>query len=248
MGALKKLTWLFFGLCLWLGQPLLAQAPQEKLHVLVVTGGHDFDRDAFFAMFRSFRNVSFQELKHPVAFDYLTTQNAAPFQVIVFYDMHHKIAEEERKNLLGLLKQGKGMVFLHHALVSYEEWPEHANIVGGHYYQKPHVKEGRELPASSYSHDEPIEVRVEDKNHPVTKNVGNFSIFDETYGDFWVSDKVHPLLSTDHPKSTKIIGWANRYLNSRIVYLQPGHGPQIFGEEPYRKLVLQAMQWVSEKP
>jgi uncharacterized protein len=250
MGALKRTILLLGSLFLLLLQPLVGQAQKEKgkLHVLVVTGGHDFDRDAFIGMFRSFGNVTFEEVKHPAAFDYLTTQKAAPFQAIVFYDMQHKITEEQRKNMLGLLKQGKGMVFLHHSLVSYEEWPEQEKIVGGHYYQKPYVKEGRERPASTYAHDEQIEVRVEDKSHPVTKGVSDFSILDETYGDFWVSDQVHPLLSTTHPKSTRTIGWTNRYLNSRIVFLQPGHGPQIFGQESYRKLVQQAIQWVAEKP
>jgi uncharacterized protein len=75
----------------------------------------------------------------------------------------------------------------------------------------------------------------------------DFKIIDETYDNVYIRENVTPLLTTDHPKSNKIIGWINNYNNTKIVYLQPGHGPQVFENNDYRKLIEQSIHWLAEK-
>ena len=147
-----------------------------------------------------------------------------------------------------MLEKGKGCLFLHHAIVSYQDWDEYEKILGGRFLSEAVMKDGREIyPASGWEHDQDIDVKVEDKKHSVTKGIKNFTIHDETYSFCRISDSVHILLSTDNPFSNKYLAWTNHYGNSRIVYIQLGHDSPAFENPDYKKLVKNAIYWVSEK-
>lgn len=212
---------------------------KKSLKVLIITGGHGFEREAFFEMFKSYENITYQEVKHPMANQYLSEQLARYFDVLVFYDMYNKISEEEKSNFLKLCRNGKAMVFLHHSLVSYQHWPEFQQIIGGKYHQKA----SDEHAASTYKHDVNIQVKVAQPNHPILKGINDFEIFDEVYGNFSVNQEVIPLLTTDHPESSKNIAWINEYEHSKIVYIQLGHDHHAYENTTYRKLLQQAIWW-----
>jgi len=217
----------------------------RKLSVLIVTGGHEFEHEAFFAMFDSFDQIEYREVVHPQADEIYTDGTAAKYDVLVFYDMYQEITAEQKTAFLGLLKQGKGLVVLHHALASYQAWPEYEKIVGGKYFLKPHTENGRKIPGSTYKHGQNIPVHIVNPQHPVTKGLHDFRIHDEVYGGFSVSANVEPLLTTDHPLSGKTIAWAHRYENSRVVTIQLGHDHSAYENINYRKLVRRAILWVA---
>jgi uncharacterized protein len=165
--------------------------------------------------------------------------------VLVFYDMWREISEPEKQAYLNLTKQGKPFLFLHHSLVSYQNWAEFEKILGGKYVDRsPDIPKEEH---STYKHDVWIDVEVADKQHPVTKGMEDFRIFDEVYGNYRVSPNVRPLLKTSHPESTPVIGWENRYNASTIVYLQPGHDFNAYETDEYRKLILQAIHYLARK-
>ena len=58
------------------------------------------------------------------------------------------------------------------------------------------------------------------------KGLTDFEIFDETYKGYYVEDGVTPLLTTDEPSSTPVIGWTKKYGKARVVTLQSGHDVQ----------------------
>ncbi|CAN5475904.1 hypothetical protein BH23BAC1_BH23BAC1_34990 [soil metagenome] len=219
---------------------------KENINILIITGGHDFDRESFFGMFDKFENLNYQEVEHPEALNYLNLEKSSTYDVLVFYDMPSEISDKHKTDFLELARNGKNMLFLHHSIVSYDGWEEYENLVGGHYYNRPYQKGNTELPSSEYSHDENIKVYIENKEHPITKGISDFDIFDETYNNVYINKNIEPLIATDHPQSNKIIGWINRYKNSKIVYLQPGHGPQIFENKNYQTLVEQSIRWLTE--
>jgi type 1 glutamine amidotransferase len=218
------------------------QVSAKKLHVLVVTGGHDFDRKSFFEMFDSFQEISYTELKQPEANSQLGTIDPKTFDAVVFYDMPKTITEKEKANYYNLLKLGKGLVFIHHSLCSYQQWNEYKVMVGGKYHEE------KNSPASStYEHDVNFTVKVISPKNPVTRGINDFEIHDEVYGNTEVLPGVTPLLSADHPQSSKTIGWTHKIENSRIVYIQPGHDKNAYSNPDYRKLVRQAIAYVAKK-
>jgi type 1 glutamine amidotransferase len=219
----------------------------EEARVLIVTGGHEFDEAAFFGMFRRMEGIAYS----PVAFgqgaeEKLNPESARDFDAIVFYDMHQN-KEPHWKGMVQLLAQGKGIVFLHHSLWSYDgSWDEYRRIVGGRASSKEKVAPGSS-PTSTYNHDQHIRVHVIDRSGPVTKDLRDFDITDETYNRYWVDPKVHVLLTTDNPTSEHVIAWSHKYKKSRIVYIELGHGPTAYENPNYSTLVRQAILWVAGK-
>lgn len=219
-------------------------ASASKLKILIVTGGHDFDRVSFFEMFDSYTNLSYTELVHPEARVQLGTIKLALFDAVVFYDMPKTITDEEKNSYYRLLKAGKGLLFLHHSICAYQDWPEYESIVGGKYFEK---KKDDKIGASSYTHDVDFNVQMVHTSHPVIKGMKDFVLHDEVYGNMEVLPEICPLLSTDHPKSNMLIGWTLKKENSNIVFIQPGHDKNCFNNPNYRRLIIQAINYITSK-
>ncbi|MBT3386055.1 MAG: ThuA domain-containing protein [Prolixibacteraceae bacterium] len=214
----------------------------QPVKIMLVTGGHAFDTIQFFQMFDALDGIEYEHFVQPNANAAIVNGVAQKFDVLVFYDMWKTISENEKSAYLKLTKQGKPFLFLHHTLVSYQDWGEFEKLLGGKYIQK-----SKEIPVeqqSTYVHDVWVEIEVIN-DHPVTKGFDNFKIFDEVYGNFIVSDKVTPLLKTNHPQSSEIIAWENSFNSSKIVYLQPGHDFRSFESEDFRKLILQSIKYLA---
>ena len=48
-----------------------------------------------------------------------------------------------------------------------------------------------------------------------------------------------------HPPTSNLIAWAKNYRNSPIVYIEPGDVPTSYNNPNYRKLVGNAVSWVT---
>ena len=191
-------------------------------------------------MFDSFTDINYDTIVQPAGNEMIQKSMISKYELIVFYDMYQEITDSQKSAYMKLLKQGKGMVFLHHSLVSYQDWPEFRKIIGGKYV----LTSTENQSISTYKHDIDIEVEIVDQSHPITHGMKNFLIHDEVYGNYIVNENVSPILKTKHPESSKIIGWINQYENSRIVYLQSGHDHYAFENENFRTLVHNAIKWV----
>jgi GH35 family endo-1,4-beta-xylanase/type 1 glutamine amidotransferase len=227
-----------------------ARAEEPAIRVLVVTGGHDFD-PRFYHLFEDHEDIAYRRVAHPNAFPEFAPGRADTYDVVVLYDMYHgtPIAEQAREHFLSLLKSGKGLVVLHHALASYPSWPEYRKIIGGKYLLAAEkTASGETVPGSTYRHDVRFRVRIADPSHPITAGLKDFYVFDETYNRFAVEPGVQELLRADHPTSGPVIGWAKQYLKARVVYLQPGHGAETYRHPSYRRLVARSIRWVAGRP
>ena len=213
--------------------------------ILVITGGHEFE-PSFFKIFDSFVDVKYDTMSQPRFNQMISSELTNHYSALVFYDMWQEINAEQKEAYLELLDKGQGMVFLHHALVSYQHWDEFIEIVGGKYvetefYDDPNMK------GSTYKEDITLDIKVVDKKHPVTKDITDFSIYDEGYQFIQMTPGIHPLLSTSHPDCTPTVAWTNSYGNSKIVYILLGHGRQAHEDVNYRKLIRNAISWVGEE-
>jgi len=224
-----------------------ADLPLAKTRVLIVTGGHDFEKDPFFQVFKDNTNLTFRAVEHTNAHALLTPAAAVSYDVIVLYDMWQPITAEARSNFIAVLQAGKGLVATHHCLAGYQDWDEYRRIIGGRYYLKDTVVDGRPWKGSTYAHDQKLKVKIADPKHPVTRGVGDFEITDETYGGFEVLADSKPLLTTDHPSNTATLAWWRNYGPARVVYLQLGHDHQAFENPNYRRLLANAIRWAGGK-
>jgi type 1 glutamine amidotransferase len=218
----------------------------EKVHVLLVTGGHEYDREGFERLLGTLP-VTYEHVEHPHAHAELKAETVAKYDVVLLYDMPAEIPEEARKDFIAMLDRGTGLVVLHHAFCSYDSWPEYTNIVGGRYHHYEWTKNGETCPPSRFTHDVTFRVEVADNDHPVARGVSGFMITDETYSGTEILPTVHPLLSTDEPTSNSLIGWTNTYRNARVVTLTPGHDRNTWEHPAFQKILSQAILWAAGK-
>jgi uncharacterized protein len=249
MKRVQQLCAFLLLLCLnaGLGQARASEAPAElaKIRVLLVHGGHDFQTNQFMQLFKDNPEITFRAVEHPRAHEWLKQEPARQYDVLVCYDMWQDISDEAKANLISRLKDGKGLVSLHHNLGGYQQWDEYVKIIGGKYQMKKWIDNGVEKPGSTYKHDVTFRVRVADPDHPVTKGVKDFTILDETYGGFQVLPGNHVLLTTEEPTSGPVVAWAKTYEAARVVCIQLGHDQHAYKHPEFRKLVGQAIRWVA---
>ena len=120
-----------------------------------------------------------------------------------------------------------------------------SKIIGGRYAENKRKELWPKSELSTYKHDVWVDVQVVESKHPVTAGIKDFRIFDEVYGNYKVGRKVRPLLKTTHPESTPVIAWENKYNNSTIIYLQPGHDANAFKSAELRQLISQAIKYLT---
>jgi uncharacterized protein len=219
----------------------------EKIRLLLVAGGHDYQTNQFHQFFQNNPEVTFEAFTHPKAQPQLRPEAAARYDVLVLYDLWQNISEEGKADLRAFLKAGKGLVVLHHAVANYQKWPEYEQIIGGKYYLEKTTVNGVTKAQSTYKHDVDFTVHIADPDHPVTRGLKDFQIHDETYGLFDMGPESHLLLTTTEPTSARQIGWAKTYGPARVVFIQLGHDSQAWRNPNYAQLVSQAIRWVAKK-
>lgn len=169
-----------------------------------------------------------------------------------------------------LLAAGKPMLFLHHAIAGWPLWDEYAEAIGARFFYQPGSYKGRAHPDSGYLF--PVTYRAEPVlEHPVTAGLDEgFDLTDELYL-FEMLEPVLPLLrarfdfSADRfhsaknalearmwtsdgwapPGGTDLIGWAKISGNSPVVALQCGNDGATFANPQFRRLLRNALDWLS---
>ena len=226
----------------------LTSAAEKKTKVLIITGGHGFEKEPFFKIFADDPEITFTAAEHSKAnASAYERDDLLSYDVVVLYDMPKEITESQKAKFLSLFEKGIGVVVLHHALVSYPNWPEYEKIIGGRYPEPVPSQPGTVTEEAGYQHDVEIPVVIVATNHPITAGLRNFTIKDEIYWGFRVRPDVMPLITTTHPRSGKPLGWTRTEHKSRVVFLQLGHGPSAFNDENYRKLLAQSIRWVATR-
>ena len=218
---------------------------KKTAHVLFITGGHGFNKEQFEVLLSKLP-VTYDHVEHPNAHKMLKGDIISKYDAVLLYDMPQEIPEEARADFITMLEKGKGLVVLHHAFCSYDNWPEYVKIAGGRYHHFPWKKDGVEQKPSTYKYDVELDIKVEDPGHPITKGINDFSIIDEAYGNTEILPTVHPLLSTNSPLNGPLVCWTNSYGKSRVVTLTLGHGNNTWENPTFIEILSRSILWVSQ--
>jgi uncharacterized protein len=217
-----------------------------KIKLLIVTGGHGFQREPFIEIFRQLPEVTFKEAQQGETATAYAREDLQDFDVVLLFDMKQEITDQQKAAFLALAEHGTGLVVLHHALVSYQDWPEYEKVVGGR-YPEDQGHRGEVTKELGYRHNVDIPVRVIAREHPVTAGLSDFLIHDEIYWGFRVAHDVIPLLVTTHPDSGNPLAWAHEVSKARVVTIQLGDSPSAYTHPSFRRLIRQSIEWVARR-
>jgi type 1 glutamine amidotransferase len=223
----------------------IAIKPLDPIKTVVVTGGHDFEHDPFFKLFQGYSDIQYVEAAqkdHSELFEDISNWN---YDVIVLYNMSQNISPKRQNNFKTLLQQGVGLVALHHAEGAFNTWEDYRQIIGARYPLKPQQIDGKQFATGTYDHDMDMNVKIADREHPITRGLSAFTIHDETYKGNWFAADNHVLLTTDHAKSDTTICWTRPSGDNRVVYLQLGHDSKAYVSPNYRELVVRSIRWAA---
>ena len=191
----------------------MTQKPTDVLDVLVVTGGHPFEEEPFFAVFDALPGVRWEPASAP----------ATGHDVVVFYDMPGlrftqgeppveltEPTQAQRETIERLCAAGTGLVFLHHAVGGWPAWPAYAELIGGRFHYQPAELAGEIYPDSGYRFDVTHTVEVLAPDHPVCAGLGpSFTITDELYCFPVLTDRIVPLMRTTFDTADPANFWSS---------------------------------------
>lgn len=175
--------------------------------------------------------------------------------------------------LLDLLDAGQGLVVTHHALASWPGWDSWASAIGGRFLYAPGPLRGTAMPSSGTRFAR-YHARVVTRDHPVCAGLPSDGLVldDELYLCPVFESEVVPLVRADvdldparyirtyehvvhgeaaapdctgHPPGSDLVAWATSAGASPIVYVQPGDSGRTFAVPGYRRLIANALAWVS---
>lgn len=173
-------------------------------------------------------------------------KNLNDFDAVFFFTGGDPEMDEQQKaDFLSFIRdEGKGLVAVHSAAITWTKWPEYVDMVGGTFDEHPWM-----------TFNAPI--IVEDPAFPGMKQwPKSFVLLDEIYQMTSFSrDKVHVLMSLDASKldlkNPKVhrddhdfaVTWAKMYGKGRVYYSTLGHPTENWDDPRLQQMYIGAIKW-----
>lgn len=149
--------------------------------------------------------------------------------------------EVTEKALLKFIEKGGGFVTFHASSSAFYNWPEFQEITTAAWI----------MDTTSHGKVSETKVSISNKNHPVTKGMKNFVIFDELWLNAAVNPKFEVLGTATNQKTTEegikaqsaimVAG----YGKGRIFHTILGHDVNAMESEGFQTLLLRGTEWAA---
>ncbi|MGH7456829.1 MAG: ThuA domain-containing protein, partial [bacterium] len=178
-------------------------------------------------------------------------ENLRQFDAVLFVNTSQLAFEELslRRSLMAFVKSGKGIVGIHAATDNFYNWPEAADMMGGHFEGHPWHANGTWA------------VKIVDPAHPLTAafHGKNFQISDEIYRirQRSLRQNCRVLVALDMADKTNHavegvrfgdrdlpISWVRRFGNGRVFYSSFGHNHPVYWNAAILQHFLDGIQFV----
>ena len=214
-----------------------------KIKASVVICGHPYDVAGFTELFRSLQNVDWyvQDLD-----TWATSPINDQYDVFIFY---HMIAwgtlsvrsdwDDHIKDAIERIGEtSQGYFVWHHALLSFPDNPTYDRICN---QDDRTVKNGR------FEQLVDLNIHVEDPNHPITKDVEDFSLSGEGFVLPRCGAGSRVLLTHDHPRNVETLAWCHDYRDARVLCWQSGHDAGEWTDSSFRTVFQQGIEWLARR-
>jgi type 1 glutamine amidotransferase len=244
---MRKPVQLFFLTCLIVaGSVALATADQPaKIQALLITG----DDVAPYHDWRENSEATREVLVSSGKFDVRVCEEAGildsanaleAYDVIVFLLFNKSlpmISDAGKKNLLAFVEGGKGFYVQHLASASYKEWEEFGELCGRHWV----------MGTSGHGPRSVFECNITKVDHPITKGMKDFKIFDELYAKLQGDAPIEVLVSaeSDWSNQTEPMVFTRIYGKGRCVHNALGHDRKAIMDSDCLTLIVRGVEWAA---
>ena len=175
-------------------------------------------------------------------------RNLTNFDAVIFFTGGDLEMDAEQKSdfLSFIHDDGKGFVGIHSAAITFVDWPEYGEMIGGYYDEHPWG-----------TFDAPI--IVEDPNFPgMQRWPESFVLRDEIYQmKSYSREKVRVLMRLDASKVDLgnknvhrtdrdfAVTWAKMYGKGRVFYTTLGHVQDNWDKPEFQEMIIGALRWAT---
>lgn len=229
----------------------LSAADNTKINTLIISGD-DVDAHPWIKTQAEYRQMLLDSGKFDVRIsedmNILESAKAlAKYDLIFFIRANvsgEALSDQAKANLEYFLSNGKGLVINHMASGSFPEWLEFKKMCG--VYWSP--KDGSGHAPGTYVFD----VTIQDKNHPITKDMDTFQADDELYSALVVApDTQYNILATGvttfkgHEGEIEPLAITLNYGKGRVFHQCFGHTEKSLQKEGVRELIVKGSEWAA---
>ena len=258
--AMKRTTWAMLlvlgtALCNFAGAQSPPTPPKKHLLVIGEEKGyrHEAVSHAMATIERLGRQSGLWETTLRTDTEILTkkkleynAKNLNDFDAILFFTGGNLEMDAQQKTdfLSFIHDDGKGFIGVHSAAITFADWPEYKDMIGGFYDEHPWL-----------TFDAPI--IVEDPNFPGMQQFPHsFVLRDEIYQmTNYSRDRVRVLMRLDASKLEMTnknvhrtdgdfaVTWAKMYGKGRVYYTTLGHVEANWDKPEFQQMITEAIQW-----
>jgi type 1 glutamine amidotransferase len=210
-------------------------------NILMVLGGTWHDFDGFVAaMTPVFENAGY-EVEATYDLDTLTRVADGHYDLILLNTCIGEVREDDgpaapgltggqAESLASWVQAGGGLLAVHAATVAGQTSPTLRALVGAAFVEHP--------PQFAFT------IYPMYEEHPITAGIAAFAVHDEFYVQAYDDTIAIHAVALDRGVAHPMV-WSRHEGHGRVAYIAMGHGPEVWELEPYQRLMLQAVEWLT---
>lgn len=234
------LLMVLMGLGIWSGTPALAAEKDRPVKVCLVSGSLEYKSDESLARLQHFLEKNYN-IRCSRAFRQTDKnlpglENLDNCDVAIFFTRRLTPTADQLQRVQKYCQSGKPIIGLRTASHGFQNWLDFdREILGGNY--RGHYPAG---PTCQ------VKFAAGAASHPLLRGVQPFSSVASLYKNTGLADDTTVLLTGSIPGHTEPIAWTRQHKGGRVFYTSLGH-PQDFENEPFLRLLVNAIYWTTAK-
>jgi type 1 glutamine amidotransferase len=208
--------------------------------ILMILGGTWHDFDGFAAAMAPLLEKTGYEVNATYDLDTLT-QIEGRYDLVVLNTCIGEVRDDDgptapgfstaqAKSLAGWVRGGGGLLAVHAATVAGQTSSTLRALLGGVFVEHP--------PQFTFT------VYPLYEEHPITAGIEAFTVHDEFYVQKYDDTIAIHAIALDRGVAHPMV-WSKSEGQGRVAYIAMGHGPEVWELEPYQRLTLQAVEWLT---
>lgn len=221
----------------------------EKINALLLTGQNNHPWRVSTPFLRKmFEDAGDMEVRIAEDPAILETKPAERYDILISnFNRNPRLSPAQEAGLMAFAKPNKGVVIYHAADNAFPGWDEYERMVGALWRNKTDIFAGTYHPPYG-----PYHVRINDRNHPITRGVSDFDHSDELYSNLWRHPRaeIH-VLASGVPETGVSAGKPQPlvmtvdYDGARVFHQALGHDVKAMENPNFIELTVRGARWAA---